>query len=206
MALLLDLLVSGQTRLNDDTYAKNIYADKFIRTGSSDLYVLLGGGGHKLLSDFSMAHDHPYLSLTGGTLTGPLTLAGERYQGNYALNLQNSNIVGVNAIFMNDIAEDAGEGLQCPRSNGKYDSIWVKNGEFYFSPDGSNSTQSGTYSTNYNVIHSGNYNKYLGYIGTSAVQKTSANQSLSGIINYDATGYIKTIWFLYKCRCTNSTI
>ena len=34
MALLLDLLVSGQTRLNDDTYAKNIYADKFIRTGS----------------------------------------------------------------------------------------------------------------------------------------------------------------------------
>ena len=74
MALLLDLLVSGQTRLNDDTYAKNIYADKFIRTGSSDLYVLLGGGGHKLLSDFSMAHNHPYLSLAGGTLTGTLTL------------------------------------------------------------------------------------------------------------------------------------
>ena len=64
MALLLDLLVSGQTRLNDDTYAKNIYADKFIRTGSSDLYVLLGGGGHKLLSDFSMAHSHPYLPTT----------------------------------------------------------------------------------------------------------------------------------------------
>ena len=74
MALLLDLLVSGQTRLNDDTYAKNIYADKFIRTGSSDLYVLLGGGGHKLLSDFSMSHSHPYLSLAGGTLTGTLTL------------------------------------------------------------------------------------------------------------------------------------
>lgn len=66
MALLLDLLVAGQTRLNDDTYAKNIYADKFIRTGSSDLYVLLGGGGHKLLSDFSMAHEHPYLPLAGG--------------------------------------------------------------------------------------------------------------------------------------------
>lgn len=51
MALLLDLLVTGQTRLNDDTYAKDIYADKFIKTGSSDSYVLLGGGGHKLLSD-----------------------------------------------------------------------------------------------------------------------------------------------------------
>ena len=75
MALLLDLLVSGQTRLNDDTYAKNIYADKFIRTGSSDLYVLLGGGGHKLLSDFSMSHSHPYLPLTGGTMTGAINLS-----------------------------------------------------------------------------------------------------------------------------------
>ena len=59
MALLLDLLVTGKTRLNDDTYAKNIYADKFIRAGSSDNYVLLGGGGHKALNDFSMKnHTH----------------------------------------------------------------------------------------------------------------------------------------------------
>ncbi len=59
MALLLDLLVTGNTRLNDDTYAKNIYADKFIKTGSSDDYVLLGGGGHKKLNDFSMSnHTH----------------------------------------------------------------------------------------------------------------------------------------------------
>lgn len=59
MALLLDLLVTGKTRLNDDTYAKNIYADKFIKTGSSDSYVLLGGGGHKTLNDFSMTnHTH----------------------------------------------------------------------------------------------------------------------------------------------------
>lgn len=74
MALLLDLLVSGQTRLNDDTYAKNIYADKFIRTGSSDSYVLLGGGGHKLLSDFSMSHSHPYLPLAGGTMNNSSTI------------------------------------------------------------------------------------------------------------------------------------
>lgn len=60
MALLIDLLVTGSTRLNDDTYAKNIYADKFIKNGSSDNYVLLGGGGHKALNDFSMTnHTHP---------------------------------------------------------------------------------------------------------------------------------------------------
>ena len=59
MALLLDLLVTGKTRLDDDTYATNIYADKFIKNGSSDNYVLLGGGGHKTLNDFSMKnHTH----------------------------------------------------------------------------------------------------------------------------------------------------
>lgn len=59
MALLIDLLVTGNTRLNDDTYATNIYADKFIKNGSSDNYVLLGGGGHKKLNDFSMKnHTH----------------------------------------------------------------------------------------------------------------------------------------------------
>ena len=39
-------------------------ASGFIKSGSSDSYVLLGGGGHKALSDFSMAHSHPYLPTT----------------------------------------------------------------------------------------------------------------------------------------------
>ena len=42
----------------------------FIKNGSSNSYVLLGGGGHKALSDFSMSHSHPYLPLSGGTCTG----------------------------------------------------------------------------------------------------------------------------------------
>ena len=64
MAKLIDLIVSGKSSFANDISAKNIYADKFIRTGSTDSYVLLGGGGHKLLSDFSMAHSHPYLPTT----------------------------------------------------------------------------------------------------------------------------------------------
>ena len=42
----------------------------FKKNGSSNSYVLLGGGGHKALSDFSMTHSHPYLPLSGGTMTG----------------------------------------------------------------------------------------------------------------------------------------
>lgn len=92
MALLLDLLVTGKTRLNDDTYAKNIYADKFIKNGSSDSYVLLGGGGHKTLNDFSMAnHTHsdylPCLRMRNpsnnapgqGGIPFPLSLKGAGY-------------------------------------------------------------------------------------------------------------------------------
>ena len=49
-----------------------VSASGFTKIGSSDSYVLLGGGGHKALSDFSMAHTHPYLSLSGGTMTGAI--------------------------------------------------------------------------------------------------------------------------------------
>lgn len=42
------------------------FRGSFKRAGSDNTYVLLGGGDHKALSDFSMAHNHPYLPLSGG--------------------------------------------------------------------------------------------------------------------------------------------
>ena len=47
--------------------------DGYKKQALTDVYALLAGGGHKPLSDFSMAHTHPYLPLSGGTLTGTLT-------------------------------------------------------------------------------------------------------------------------------------
>lgn len=45
----------------------------FVKKGSSNNYVLLGGGGHKAISDFAMSgHTHSYLPLTGGTMTGQI--------------------------------------------------------------------------------------------------------------------------------------
>ena len=46
----------------------NIFGTGFIKSGSNNNYVLLGGGSHKALSDFSMTHSHPYLPLAGGTM------------------------------------------------------------------------------------------------------------------------------------------
>ena len=47
--------------------------DGYKKQALTDVYALLAGGGHKPLSEFSMAHTHPYLPLTGGTLTGIIT-------------------------------------------------------------------------------------------------------------------------------------
>ena len=46
----------------------------FKKNGSSDSYVLLGGGGHKLISDFATSeHTHAYLPLSGGHISGEIT-------------------------------------------------------------------------------------------------------------------------------------
>lgn len=55
--------ISGNT-----TFPGIVTATSLRKNGSSNSYVLLGGGGHKALSDFSMAHSHPYLPLSGGTI------------------------------------------------------------------------------------------------------------------------------------------
>lgn len=47
-----------------------VYSSGYVRSGSSDSYVLLGGGGHKAVSDFAPAsHSHSYVS-TGGMVNG----------------------------------------------------------------------------------------------------------------------------------------
>lgn len=47
----------------------------FIKSSSSDLYVLLGGGGHKALSTITSEYDGRYVNVTGDTMTGSLTIA-----------------------------------------------------------------------------------------------------------------------------------
>lgn len=57
----------------------------FSKNGSSNDYVLLGGGGHKAISDFSMSHSHPYLPLAGGNMNSGARIAaseGNLYLGN----------------------------------------------------------------------------------------------------------------------------
>ena len=75
-------------------FKESVTSSKFIKSGSSDEYVLLGAGGHKALSDFATSgHTHDYLPVTGGTVTGPVYLKSDLVlpshpQGGYSICLK----------------------------------------------------------------------------------------------------------------------
>ena len=95
-----------------------------------------------------------YLPLAGGTMTGVLTLKGEQYNDNYAMDCNNSNIIHINALRFNDNSESYTEGISFPRTtSGYWDTIWAKGGEFYFTP---NHETDVTGATSYKVLHTNN--------------------------------------------------
>lgn len=50
----------------------------------------------------------------------------------YGLNMNNSDIVGVNGIFTNDTADNWADGINFKRTDGKWDSLRAKDNYFYF--------------------------------------------------------------------------
>lgn len=61
------------------TSPNNIVAPGYVKQGSQDTYVLLGGGGHKAISDFATSehnHDNRYVQLNGSSvMSGDLVLS-----------------------------------------------------------------------------------------------------------------------------------
>ena len=87
-----------------------------------------------------------YLKLSGGTMTGALTLNASQYAGymtgssrTYAMNANNSDIVGINALIMSDKSDGWTESIGFPRDGsdaGHYDTFRAANGTFYFGFNG----------------------------------------------------------------------
>lgn len=77
-----------------------------------------------------------YLPLKGGTLTGSITMPDSYYYASdvYGLNMNNSDIIGANAIYFNDEC-GADEGLMFKRSNGNWDTLRAINGGLYLNVD-----------------------------------------------------------------------
>lgn len=84
-----------------------------------------------------------FLPKSGGTLTGTLTAKGSVYtdardQG--ALNMNNSNIYRLNAIYMADASDNAGEGINWINSTTTLDTLWASGGVLLFTPNRTDGT------------------------------------------------------------------
>ena len=82
-------------------FSSTVNASGFVKKDSSDSYVLLGGGGHKALSDFAMAS--AYVKKAGDTMTGPLTISTATWGNQLVLNrVNNGENWGPSIIFKFD--------------------------------------------------------------------------------------------------------
>lgn len=113
------------------------------------------------LAQMPSASDVEALPIIGGEMQGVLKLYANQYGGSgpadekYALDCQNSNIIGVNRILTADPAGSASEGWGFKREDDgdKYDVIWAADGKLYFTPGFKYNTL--PYPSNYTVLHSG---------------------------------------------------
>ena len=79
-----------------------------------------------------------FLPLAGGTMTGKITAWGSKYTDDGttgAIDMQNSNIVGLNSIYTKDASENASEGIHFYRDATHTDTLWMAGGHLYFVPN-----------------------------------------------------------------------
>nr|DAP68095.1 MAG TPA: Receptor recognition protein, Long tail, Helical sandwich, Tail fiber [Caudoviricetes sp.] len=88
-----------------------------------------------------------------------LTMANDRYYtaGQWGINMRNSDIIGVNSIYTNDVSESPTGAILFRRSNGNYDGIRAVDGVLYFSDNVVRTTEK--YTAEYKVYHTGNLTK-----------------------------------------------
>ena len=88
-----------------------------------------------------------------------LNMANNRYYSNnaYGINMRNSDIIGVNSVYTQDLSDSPTEAILFCRSNGNYDGIRAANGVLYFSNNVVRTTSK--YDAEYEVYHKGNLTK-----------------------------------------------
>ena len=96
-----------------------------------------------------------FVKKTGDTMTGVLTMKANMYTDAYdgALNMNNSDIYGLNSIYTADKSDTAAEGIHFFRTTTTVDTLRAVDGVLKFFP---NRTVGSTAGTEYNVYHTGN--------------------------------------------------
>ena len=107
---------------------------------SGTLPITHGGTGA------TSAASTPWVQKSGDTMTGVLTMKGNMYNDAYdgALNMNNSDIYGLNSIYTGDTSDGAAEGIHFYRDATHVDTFWVSGGDLLFVPNraiGTNTTK-----------------------------------------------------------------
>lgn len=105
-----------------------------------------------------------------------LTMDNDRYytSGLWGINMRNSDIIGVNSVYTQDLSDSPTEAILFCRSNGNYDGIRAANGVLYFSNNVVRTTSK--YDAEYEVYHKGNLTK----LSQLANDKNFVTGSVSG--------------------------
>ena len=137
------------------------------------------------------------LPLSGGTMTGVITAKPEMHIDDYSgsLNMNNSDIYGLNSIYTSNASEGADEGIHFYRDSDHVDTLWMANGNMYFVPN----RELGTYTNASNsntVLHSGNYKTYCtpANIGAATSSHTHNYLPLSGGAMGGALTFANDTW------------
>jgi len=163
----------------------------FIKSGSNNSYVLLGGGGTKAVSDFATSdhnHDGSYLKLSGGTLSG---------SGN-VLNITSNN--SNSWIYYNTSGGQKAStgyyaGLAFVANEATYARIGVNDSgtpEYWPSSSGSNKQT---------LLHTGNYTSYCatsGHNHDSAYIKLDGTNVMTGDLTLRSADLDRFIVFSYS--------
>lgn len=118
-------------------------------------------------------------NIINGRTIAPLaiTTTGGRYwiDDVYGMNLQNSDIIGINGLYFQDAVDSQGEGINFYRSSTTWDRLYSYAGTLYYAPNVATDTHPGT---RYTVYHSGGATIPLTKGGTGATTAAAARTNL----------------------------
>lgn len=106
-----------------------------------------------------------------------VSVTGAQYWINsaYGIQLNNSDIVGINGLWFPDAVDSAGEGINFYRSSTTWDRLYSYAGTLYYAPNVATDTHPGT---RYTVYHSGGATIPLTKGGTGATTAAAARTNL----------------------------
>ena len=136
---------------------------------------------NKNISNYAATGDtlNNYLPLSGGVLTGKLTLDSDLYyatNNTAGIDCQNSDIINANGIYFKDASDSAGESINFYRSDGYWDTLYAANGALKFHPNRGISTALGGHT----ILNSSNIRRGTCTLSSSSDTTVSFSSTLGG--------------------------